>query len=79
MICRHQPPWTEQDYEVAREVRANGGSLTLDEIVHTRAYERVAMAWTRARANRWIAREREQGRWLDAHAHKDGSIYVPRV
>lgn len=78
-ICSKQPAPTKRQLAIAREVFLNGGNLTADEIAHSAAFDRVALAWSRRRANQWIKREQEAGKWKDAHAHADGSIYVPRI
>jgi len=79
VTCRRAPKPTDADRAVIAEIRANGGDLTLAEYVHTQAFQRVAMYWTGPRARAGIREAQAEGRWADAHAHPDGSIYVPRV
>lgn len=77
-ICRHQPPPTDEQRAQAREIAANGGSLTADELAHSAAFEYVGSSWSRARAQRSIAERQAEGKWLDAHCHGNGQIYLPR-
>lgn len=76
-VCRHQPSPTEQQREWAVEIAANGGSLTADELAHSHAFQYVGSSWSRRRAQQSIAEMQAEGKWLDAHCHSDGTIYLP--
>lgn len=79
--CPHLPEPTEQQRADAAEIAANGGTLTLAELVHSQAFAYVGCSWTRQRAERSIREHQAENRtsWVGAHAHPDGSIYVPRA
>lgn len=77
-LCKHQPAPTEHHKQIAQEVHDNGGTITAEELAHSAAFDRAAMAWSRTRAVAWIKREQAEGRWMNAHAHGDGSIWVER-
>lgn len=76
--CREPFKVTDRHREIEAEVAANGGSLTAEDVAHTATFDRVAMAWTRRRAQAWIRREQAAGKWQGAHAHDDGTIHVRR-
>lgn len=77
-VCKHQPRPTDEERAAAAEVKANGGTLTADELAHSNAFSYIGSSWSRARANHSIREMRARGRWLEAHCHDDGTIYVPR-
>jgi hypothetical protein len=77
-VCTHQPAPTAEQKAAAAEIRENGGSLTADDLAHSGAFSCVGVSWSRAAANRSIKQRQAEGKWSGAHAHADGSIYLPR-
>lgn len=77
--CRFDLKLSARHHELEAEVKANGGCMTAVEFAHSAAFERAGMCWTRRAAEASIKRQQQYKRWLGAHAHDDGSVWIPRL
>lgn len=76
--CRATYEVTDEHRARCAEVAANGGTLTAEETAHTDAFECKGNAWEREHAEAWIKAQQTAGKWQDAHAHDDGTVWIPR-